>query len=76
MESKKLTSGLIGAEGSYDVSIIEGNVVATIAYDGVDLKGTASITIKTKAGLEKLKQLIPGKIDDMIIDLIASYLGL
>jgi len=74
MISKMLFEGNIGAEGSYKIELIEANVVASVMYDGADMTGEAKITIKTKAGLAKLKKLIPGEIDDAIIDMLEKYL--
>ncbi len=73
---KDLVSGQIGSEGTYDVALKSGNVVATINYDGAELGAQVTLTIKSKAGLEKLKTLIPGQIDDAIISVIEEALGL
>ncbi len=73
---KDLISGKIGSEGSYDVAVKGGNVVATINYDSAEIGAAVTLTIKSKAGLEKLKELIPGQIDDAIISVIEEALGL
>jgi hypothetical protein len=73
---KDLISGKIGSEGTYDIAFKGGNVVAVISYDGAELGAQVTLTVKSKAGLEKLKQLIPGQIPTEIIDVIEGALGL
>jgi hypothetical protein len=73
---KDLISGKIGSEGTYDIAFKSGNVVATISYGGEELEAQISLVMKSKAGLEKLKQLIPGQVDDAIISVIEEALGL
>lgn len=73
---KDLISGKIGTEGTYDIALKGGNVVAVIAYDSAEIGAQVTLTVKSKAGLEKLKELIPGQIDDAIITVIEEALGL
>jgi hypothetical protein len=73
---KDLLSGSIGSEGTYDIAFKGGNVVATISYDGAEFDAQVVLTVKTKAGLEKLKTLIPGQIPAEIITVIEGALGL
>lgn len=50
-----------GQEGKYKLGVKDGKVLAELSYDGI-------------AGLEHLKQVIPGQIDDAIIGLIQAAL--
>lgn len=75
MESKLLASGAIGAEGKYEIKFEGGQVLASVQYDGVELGAQVALVIKTKAGLESLKKLIPGTLDDAIIGIVEVALG-
>lgn len=76
MEDKILYSGEFGGpHGTIVVEIKDKNVQASIKYDSPELGGDVSLQIKSKAGLEFLKTLIPGKIDDAIISVVELALG-
>lgn len=75
MEDRKLFQGTF-AHGSYVIEIVNKNVTASVSYDSADLGGSISLSIKTKAGLEHLKTIIPGSIDDAIINVIELAAGL
>lgn len=76
MEDKILYSGEFGGQhGKIIVEIKDKNVQASINYGSDELEGVVSMKIKSKAGLELLKELIPGKIDDAIISVIEMALG-
>lgn len=69
-----LLDGAIGAEVSYDLSIVDQKLRFMIKYDG---KGAdASFIIDLEAGYfaDKLKAAIPGGIDDVIIDMLKAAL--
>jgi hypothetical protein len=71
MDDKQLIKGVFNG-GSYEVDLQANNVVAKIMYQDV---AEASLTIKSKAGLDLLKKMIPGDIDDMIINAIEALAG-
>ena len=76
MEDKILYSGEFGGpHGKIIVEIKDKNVQASINYGSDELEGVVSMKIKSKAGLELLKELIPGKIDDAIISVVEMALG-
>lgn len=76
MEDKILYQGDFGGpHGKIIVEIKDKNVQASINYDSDELGGVVALKIKSKAGLEFLKTLIPGKIDDAIISVIEMALG-
>jgi hypothetical protein len=64
------------AGGNCSIDLVSGNVQAGVSYNHSDFEGSVSLKIKTKAGLEHLKQIIPGGIDDKIIDIVIAILGL
>ncbi len=64
----------LGSEGSLDVKIEGGKLVLTISH--VHASGEVSLVAKedVKYFLEKLKVAIPGKFDDVVIDLAEASL--
>jgi hypothetical protein len=62
--------------GSCSIDLVGGNVQAGVSYSHQDFDGSVSLKIKTKAGLEHLKVIIPGGVDDKIIDIVIAILGL
>ena len=73
--TKKLFEGTF-AHGTYSISIVENNITATVSYETPDMVGSLNLVIKSKAGLDHLKTIIPGSIDDAIINMIELALGL
>lgn len=76
MGDKKIAEFNFGPHGHCLFELKDGNVQATVKYDSPHLSSVNTIIVKTKAGLEELKQLIPGSIDDAIINVVESFLGL
>lgn len=73
--NKEIVSGeFAGSKGKYSVSLVEGDVVASISYSSDVASVSVSGTAKSKAGLEELKVLIPGMIDDAVISVIEAAL--
>ena len=72
---KVLYEGKLGSGGSIKVELKSGNPVVSVSYDTAELAGTVQMTVKSRAGLEKVKQIIPGTIDDVVIDIIIAALG-
>lgn len=68
----KLGSGPLGPESSWEIELVEGNLLVKAKFEGVG--GGAELTgiIKKDYFLNKIKEKIPGKIDDMLIDLISA----
>lgn len=64
----------IGAEGNLSVKLEGGKLVVAITH--VHASGEVTIVAKEDAKyfLEKLKVVIPGKIDDYLIDIAAAAL--
>lgn len=64
----------LGSEGHIDVKLEGGNAVISITHNHAS--GSVSVVAKENAKyfLDKLKVLIPGKIDDMVIDVVESQI--
>lgn len=71
-----LTTGLIGPETKYTVKFEAGRLVAELVYDGKVLDSSLKITLDSDAVIEAIKIAIPGKIDDVLLDLAKSALKL
>lgn len=75
MQDRNFANGKLGANGSWSLDLKAGNVVATVTYGSAALQGSASFIANSKAGLDELKVLIPGQIDDAIIAVIEQVLA-
>jgi hypothetical protein len=70
MAEKELADGEIGKEGMYDLKLADGVLCFMI---GMDTKGVdASFEVKMDAGyfIDKLKAVIPGEIDDAVLEML------
>lgn len=76
MGDKVFFDAPIGPEAHVKLELKAGNVIGTVAYAGADMEGSLAVTVKTRAGLDSLKKLIPGQIDDIVIGAIEAVLGL
>lgn len=74
MEDKNLASGSFD-HGSWSIDQKAGQLVATISYGSDVIGGSASLILKEKGALDYLKVLIPGQLDDAIINMIEPLLG-
>lgn len=57
--NKVLLNGKLGADGSYNLEVVNGNVEGVLSFENAELKASVSITVKTIAGLELLKPHLP-----------------
>lgn len=74
---KDLSSGPIGSVGKYDVAFKGGKLILTANMDlPPGEKLNASFEVDANKVLDALKAAIPGKLDDLLIALIKSSLGL
>lgn len=65
----------LGSEGKFELKLEGGKLVAVINYSGADAEGALSVALKPSVFIDKLKALIPGKIDDMFFDLLLAKLS-
>jgi hypothetical protein len=71
---KEMVAGPIGPEAKYAVKLVEGKVMVEIAYDGQGVDGGAFVKMEPEYFVAKLKEAIPGKVDDMVFDLLIGAL--
>lgn len=72
MDDKQLYKGTFNG-GSYEVDFQSNNIVAKVSYQDV---AEVDLVIKSKAGFELLKKIIPGTIDDTIINAVEAFFGI
>ena len=58
----------IGAESHLDLKLVDGKIVLEVKQVGADGSVSLQVAVSPKPLLEKLKALIPGSLDDLIID--------
>lgn len=64
----EIAKGSIGPEASYDLELKDGGVSIVITYVGADAKAKLEASLSVDVFIDKLKKLIPGTIDDAILD--------
>jgi len=73
---KEIVKGEIGSEGEYSLEIKDGKLRMTVGYDGKGVNTGVYLDLEPDYFLDKLKEAIPGKIDDIIIDTLkAAFLN-
>lgn len=60
----------IGSEGGFDVKVEQGKVKLKLSYDGKGADASVEASVEVGYFLDKLKEAIPGEIDDKVIDVI------
>ena len=65
----------IGAEGGVKLSIVEGKIKLEVMYDGKGVDGSIAVMLEAGYFMDKLKDVIPGEIDDAVIEVIKAALS-
>ena len=63
-----VADGNLGAEAVYKLTLNEGKLKLSLDYDGKQADAGLYISLDVKQFIELLKDAIPGKIDDIILD--------
>lgn len=69
-----IAKGNIGTEANYEIDIVGKDLVASFNYAGAQLSSATNVKLDLVAILEKIKEKIPGTIDDAIIGVVESAL--
>jgi hypothetical protein len=72
---KEIVGADLGPEAHVDLKLVDGNVVVELKYKGVDGFASVQAGLSPKMFLDKLKVMIPGQIDDMIIEALKAAMG-
>jgi hypothetical protein len=70
----ELVAGPIGAEAKYSLAMEDGKLALSVVYDGVEADAELKVKLEVGLFIDKLKDLIPGKIDDAIFELLKGAL--
>lgn len=74
MENRNLAKGNLGPHGTFSADLVNNNVQLSVSYSAPEVSVSLSATVNSKQGLEDLKKLIPGQIDDAVINVIEAAL--
>lgn len=75
LDKNLLQGSFAGGKGKYSVDLVSGNAVAVLSYSSDLASVSVSASANSKAGLDEIKELIPGVIDDAVISVIQAALG-
>lgn len=62
----------LGPEAKAKIAIVDGKVQLSVSYEGKQASAGASAALDIDAFAKLLKDAIPGKIDDTVIDLLVT----
>lgn len=66
----------IGTEGAAQLKLAGGKLYLVGKYDGKQMDAELSVGIEVDLFIDQLKEKIPGKIDDAVLELLKSALKL
>jgi hypothetical protein len=72
---KEIVGADIGPEAHIDLKLVDGNVVVEVKYKGADGFASVQAGVSPLVFLGKIKSMIPGKLDDMLIDALVKAMG-
>ena len=72
---KEVVSMPVGPETELELKLIDGKIVLGIEYNGADGFGSIEVGIKPAVFLDKLANMIPGQMDDVVINALKVALG-
>jgi hypothetical protein len=64
----------LGKDGSLKLELVNGDINFTILYSVDGVAGNVGIVISSDVLLDKLAELIPGKVDDAIFNILKAAL--
>lgn len=63
-----VVKGEIGPEAKYNLELKDGGVLLTLEYSGADTSAKLEVKLGVDQFLKKIEDMIPGEIDNAIID--------
>ena len=60
----------LGKNGKLEVDLVNGNLVIALVGTLEGASGSLSLTVDSAVLLDKIKELIPGKVDDAVIEVL------
>jgi hypothetical protein len=71
---KLLSEKELGSESLLKLEVVEGKLKLSVKYDGKGLDGELSLLLDPDYFADKLAEAVPGKIDDLLLDLLKKAL--
>lgn len=69
-----IKEGAIGSEGSYEIDLLDGDLVMRANHESGGLAAGIELKVKIDYFLDKLAEKIPGEVDDAIFAILKSAL--
>jgi len=73
-EPKELASKELSSEANLMLELNDGNVILKVVYDGKGVDGEVSVKVSGDYFIDKLKEAIPGDVDDAVLEIIKAAL--
>lgn len=70
----ELAGGKLGHEGLYNLELVGGKLKVTVGYDGAGLDAGVFVAVEPEYFIDKLAELIPGKVDDAVFAMLKGAL--
>lgn len=64
----------LGSEGQLDLKLVGGNLVLSITHASKGANASLSISVQSDYLIDKLKGVIPGGVDDAILEVLKAAL--
>jgi hypothetical protein len=74
MSEKKLVEYDFSKEAGVDLEFKDGKLRLVVSYDGTGADAGLYVDLEPDYFLDKLKEIIPGQVDDMIIEALKGAL--
>jgi len=68
--NQELAQKDLGSEGKLLLKLEGGKLMLSVVYDGKGVDGSVNISADSDYFMDKLAELIPGKVDDAIINIL------
>ncbi len=72
----EIVNAEISGESDFDLKFEDGKIKFLVSYDGKGANGGVYIDVEPDYFLDKLKVMIPGELDDKLIDMLKVALKL
>lgn len=64
----------LGSEGDLKIELVDKKLVISVVHNSKGAEAKVSVALKPDYFLAKVKEAIPGQVDDTVIDLLAAAL--
>jgi len=71
---KELLAKELGAEADLSIALVAGKLELKLSYDGKGAGASVAVNLEPDYFIEKLAAVIPGKLDDAVLEILKSAL--